>query len=205
MPGPFPPAASATPSRAGTTASLLGNIPLAMLLVASAKLFTPARPSPEQASAPGQRRRVRPASSPAAVPPGEDPLPPLRSPPPPTDWREAVGSDVVAHAWHLLCGSIVQEVGGVGLTRCLHQARVFGVGRSWHPEGMARTWVSCSRQHLPLPATPCGAVHLRRVVLGRHARLRVPRQDPGPAKRRLWEAGRALAAGRPACCAERPV
>ncbi|KAL6776573.1 CPLD29 [Auxenochlorella protothecoides x Auxenochlorella symbiontica] len=92
-----------------TTASLLGNIPLAMLLVASAKLFTPARPSPEQASAPGQRRRVRPASSPAAVPPGEDPLPTLRSPPPPTDWREAVGSDVVAHAWHLLCGSIVQE------------------------------------------------------------------------------------------------
>ena len=41
------------------------------------------------------------------------PVPPSPTAKPDTRWREQVGSTVVEHAWETLCGSIIQEVGGV--------------------------------------------------------------------------------------------
>lgn len=91
-------------------ASFLGNLALALVLIVGAKIFMTTQGPSEQAPAPRQRRRVWPEPSRQAAIQFDDLLGAPRSPQPTSDWREAVGSNVVAYAWHLLCGSIVQEV-----------------------------------------------------------------------------------------------
>lgn len=97
-----------------TSRSLFLNLPVATILIMAAVWFA-THINIEAATSQPKRKGLNPDKDgrKAAVPTSpflpEIPASGLQKPSKP--WREQVGSEVVAGAWELLCGSIIQEVG----------------------------------------------------------------------------------------------
>lgn len=116
-------------------------------------------------------------------------------------WRDKVRSPVVEDAWEVLCGSLLQEV----RPAAAHWLEVAACckGSTWH----AASWLSVHTSTHLRASSCCAAVRVRHLVGPAEPRPRVSLPHTGRAEPRLWGAGSACQAHRPAgrAAAVRPM